>query len=134
MNGSTLSRVRPSHIPALAAVADVVAVLVFAAAGRATHEGPQTAAGLLATAAPFLVGALLARAAPAVRTEPAAVRSGLVVLAVTAVVGLGLRALFLGRLPLSFAVVAVIALAVLVLGWRVVAAVVAGAVARRAPR
>jgi len=42
----------------------------------------------------------------------------------TVAVGLVLRAGFTGRLPLSFAVVATISLAVLLLGWRGLAAVV----------
>ena len=42
----------------------------------------------------------------------------------TAAIGLLLRAGFVGRLPLSFAVVATLSLAVLLLGWRGLAALV----------
>jgi hypothetical protein len=66
-----------------------------------------------------------------VRAYPIRLRSGLVVLVGTAVIGLALRAAFTGRLPLSFALVAVATLAVLLLGWRGIAALVARALARR---
>lgn len=102
----------------LAAVADVAAVLAFAASGRRTHAEGTQLLGLLATAGPFLValaaGWLVARA----WRSPSAVRTGLVVWPVTVVGGLALRAASTGRLPLSFAVVVAVALGVLLLGWR----------------
>lgn len=110
--------VHPSRIPALALAADLVAVVVFAAVGRLSHAEVGSITGLIGTALPFLVGAVAAWATPWVRVEPVSVRAGLVVLALTAGVGLLLRWAFLGRLPLSFAIVAVLALAVLLLGWR----------------
>ncbi|MDQ3152029.1 MAG: DUF3054 domain-containing protein [Actinomycetota bacterium] len=108
-----------------AGVADVVAVLVFAAAGRRTHTEAGALLGLLGTAGPFLValgvGWVIARA----WRRPLAVRTALVVWPVTVVGGLALRAAFTGRLPLSFAVVTAVALGVLLLGWRVAVAVTA---------
>jgi hypothetical protein len=50
----------------------------------------------------------------------------------TVVIGLALRAVFLDRLPLSFAVVTVVSLAVLLLGWRALAGAVSHRVAHRA--
>lgn len=106
---------------AAAPIADVLAVVVFVVAGRRTHDGDGLV-GLLATAAPFLaalaLGWLLARAWRA----PAALRTGLVVWPVTVAGGLALRAAATGRLPASFAVVTAVALGVLLLGWRAVAA------------
>jgi hypothetical protein len=122
----------PSRIPALAVAADVVAVVVFAAVGRASHESPEDLLGLLGTVAPFAAGLLVTWATPLVRADPAGIRAGAAVLAGTVVIGLALRAAFLGRLPLSFVVVTVIALAVLMLGWRALAAAVARTVAHRA--
>ena len=110
-----------SRIPLLA---DAAAVLVFAAAGRASHGEAGDLLGLLVTAAPFEVGALLAWTTPVVRRHPAGLRAGAVVLAGAAGVGLLLRAAVTGRLPLSFAVVATGSLAVLLLGWRGLAALV----------
>jgi hypothetical protein len=124
----------PGRIPALAVAADVLAVVVFAAVGRVNHDLSGDPLGLLGTAAPFAVGLLAAWATPQVRADPAALRAGAVVLAGAAVIGLALRAAFTGRLPLSFAVVAVVALAVLLLGWRAVAALVSRTVAHRALR
>lgn len=121
----------PGRIPALALLADLVAVIVFAAIGRISHADAGSLTGLLGTALPFLLGAGAAWATPWVRAEPASVRAGLMVLAGSAAIGFLLRFGFLGRLPLSFVVVTVIALAVLLVGWRGLAVAVARL---RAPR
>ncbi|MEV1291750.1 DUF3054 domain-containing protein [Pseudonocardia sp. NPDC049635] len=115
----------PSRIPALALAADLVAVVVFAAVGRISHAEADSLVGLAGTALPFLIGAAAAWATPWVRSSPTSLRAGFVVLALSVGIGFVLRLGFLGRLPLSFAVVAVVALAVLLLGWRVLAGVVA---------
>lgn len=120
-----------SRIPALAFTADIVAVIVFAAVGRASHDESADVLGLLATAAPFGVGVVAAWATPVVRARPAGLRAGLAVLLGAAAVGFLLRFAFLGRLPLSFVLVATIALAALLLGWRGLAALVAHRVAHR---
>lgn len=121
----------PSRIPALALAADVVAVVVFAAVGRVSHAEADNLLGLLGTVAPFLVGLLAAWATPVVRARPSGMRAGAVALAGTAVIGLALRAAFLERLPLSFAIVALVALAVLLLGWRGLSLLVARRVSAR---
>lgn len=108
----------PSRIPALALVADLVAVVVFAAIGRVSHAEADSVLGLLGTAAPFAVGAVAAWATPRVRAAPASLRSGGIVLAGAVVLGLLLRWGFTGRLPWTFALVTAISLAVLMLGWR----------------
>ena len=120
----------PARLPALAAAADATAVVVFAASGRAFHDSGADLLGFLGTLAPFALGLFVAWAAPSVRAHPTRLRSGVVVLVGTAVIGLALRAAFTGRLPLSFALVAVVTLAVLLLGWRGIAALVARALAR----
>ena len=112
------------RISLLAAAADAVAVVVFAAVGRLSHGETDDLLGLVATAAPFGVGLVAAWATPAVRREPAGWRAGAVAVACVAGLGLLLRAGFTGRLPLSFALVATISLAVLMLGWRGFAALV----------
>jgi hypothetical protein len=66
-----------------------------------------------------------------VRADPSGLRAGGVVLAGAVVLGLLLRLGFTGRLPLSFAVVATLSLAVLLLGWRGLSLVVARRVAHR---
>ena len=129
----TLIRMPSARTAPLALAADVVAVVVFVGVGRATHD-QDGVLGLLGTVAPFVAGIAVAWAVPAVRGAPLGLRAGAVVLAGAAVLGLALRALFLGRLPLSFAVVAVVSLAVLLLGWRALAQAVARTVVRRTVR
>jgi hypothetical protein len=114
-----------SRIPALAFAADAVAVIVFAAVGRASHAESDDILGLLGTIAPFAVGLVASWATPFVRAQPAGLRAGLVALAGTAVLGLLVRFAFTERLPVSFAVVTVVALAVLMLGWRALSLLVA---------
>ncbi|MFC5237276.1 DUF3054 domain-containing protein [Pseudonocardia zijingensis] len=115
----------PRRIPALAIVADVVAVVVFAAIGRMSHAEPDDLLGLLGTAAPFLVGLGAMWATRAVRTQPVGARAALTVWAGTVGIGLLIRAGFAGAVPPgSFVVVTAIALAVLLLGWRALSAVV----------
>jgi hypothetical protein len=121
-----------SRLSLLAAAADAVAVVVFAAVGRLSHGESDDLLGLVATVAPFGVGLVAAWATPAVRREPAGWRAGAVAVVCVAGIGLLLRAGFTGRLPLSFAVVATVSLAVLLLGWRGLAALVSRT-AHRAP-
>lgn len=121
----------PSRIPALALAADVVAVVVFAAVGRLNHDASGELLGFLGTVAPFALGLLVAWASPAVRANPAGLRAGALVLAGTAVIGLALRAAFTDRLPLTFAVVTVIVLGVLLLGWRALSTAISRTTAHR---
>jgi hypothetical protein len=123
--------VRDGRIPLLAATADVVAVLVFAAVGRADHGEAFDVLALLGTAAPFLAGVVVAWATRYVRSDPASLRAGGLVLAATVVVGLLLRFLLLDRLPLSFVVVAAVALTVLIMGWRSLSLLVASRATHR---
>jgi hypothetical protein len=124
----------PRRIPALAFAADVIAVVVFAAVGRISHAEAESLSGLLATAAPFLIGLVASWVTPVVRAHPVGFRAGAVVLAGTAVLGLLLRAAFTWRLPLSFAVVTVVSLAVLLIGWRALSLLVSHRTDQRAVR
>lgn len=110
---------------------DAVAVIVFAAIGRESHAEGVAVLGVLEVAAPFLVGAAVAAAAGRTWRDPLAWSAGLATWAGAAVLGLALRAALLGRLPVSFAVVATVALGVLILGWRGVARLVPALRARR---
>jgi hypothetical protein len=110
---------------ALAALADVVAVLVFCTVGRRSHAEGLTVAGVAETAWPFLVGTavgwLLIRAW---RRPTAVVPTGLAVWLCTVVVGMLLRKATSAGVAVSFIVVASVATAVLLLGWRVAVAAV----------
>ncbi len=119
------------RITALALAADAVAVVVFAAAGRVSHAAPGEAVALLGTVAPFAVGLVASWVTPVVRAHPTGLRAGAVVLAGTAVIGLLLRAGFTGRLPVGFAVVTVVTLGLLLLGWRGLATIVSHRASQR---
>ena len=107
-------------------LADVVAVLVFCAAGRRSHAEGLTAAGIAETAWPFLVGTAVGWLLSRGWRRPTAVApTGVVVWVSTVVVGMLLRKATSAGVAASFVVVASLVTALLLLGWRVVAAVVA---------
>jgi hypothetical protein len=120
------------RISALAIVADLVAVVVFAAIGRMSHGEPDDLLGLLGTAAPFLLGVVVMWAMPVVRANPVGVRAALAVWAGTVVIGLLVRAGITWSLPLSFAAVTAVSLAVLMLGWRALSSAVSMRARQRA--
>jgi peptidoglycan/LPS O-acetylase OafA/YrhL len=119
----------------LSALADLTAVVLFVVLGRTSHDEGTWLGGVAATAAPFLVGTVVGwLVVLARRRSPQAVRSGLMVLGSTVVVGMVVRHLATGRaIPASFVVVATLVLALLMLGWRAVSAR-AGAAVSRPPR
>lgn len=106
----------------LAVLLDLLAVLVFAAAGRRSHEGEDGLLAVLDIAWPFAVGVavghLLLVALPAL--APAAVRAGAVVWPVTVIVGMVLRQVTGDGTAWSFVLVATGVLGVAMLGWRLV--------------
>ena len=107
---------------AIALAIDVFLVLVFAAVGRASHG--EELSGLLVTAWPFLVGLAVGWLVTLAWRAPAApVRTGLGVWVVTVAGGMLLRAVTGQGTALAFLVVATITLLVLLVGWRVVAAI-----------
>ncbi|MGQ0482161.1 MAG: DUF3054 domain-containing protein [Pseudonocardia sp.] len=108
----------------LALVADVLAVGVFAVVGRGSHAEGLDAAGVVGTAAPFLGGLAVGWLVGRVWRGPTALPAGLWALGGAAVLGLALRGLLTGRLPMAFVLVTALSLALLVLGWRLIAAAV----------
>jgi hypothetical protein len=108
---------------ALAALADVVGVLLFCAVGRRSHEEGLTVSGVADTAWPFLVGTALGWLLSRAWRRPTAVApTGLVVWLCTVAVGMLLRRATSAGTAVSFIVVATAATAVMLLGWRVVVA------------
>jgi hypothetical protein len=102
---------------------DLAAIVIFAAAGRNTHEHGLAAAGILITAAPFLIGALIGWAALRAWRRPTALwPTGVGVWLAAVVLGLALRGLAGGGLALSFQIVTFLVLGALLLGWRALAA------------
>lgn len=112
---------------------DLLVVLVFAAAGRASHDLDGDVLGVLATAWPFLVGLVAGWVAVlrqgARRGGPGARHlwwlDGLVVAVTTLVVGLLLRSVTGGGTALPFVLVATGVLVGGLVGWRAVAALLA---------
>jgi hypothetical protein len=110
-------------LPAL--IADLAAVVVFAALGRETHAHGVDPGGVLLTAAPFLGGAaigwLLCRGW---RRPLASWPTGVTVWLCAVVFGLLLRGAAGGGLALPFQIVTLITLGLFIAGWRLVAALV----------
>src|SRR6185369_8390987 len=108
---------------AAALLADVVAVLVFCAIGRRSHDEGLSLTSIAETAWPFLTGTvagwLLSRGW---RRPTALVPTGVVVWVCTVAVGMALRKSGVAGadhgVTASFVVVAATATAVLLLGWR----------------
>lgn len=107
-------------------VADLACVLALALGGKGSHEASASDWIVLTIAWPFAVASLLAHAGLAVRRlAPARVwPAGVVVLAVTYAVGMVLRGVSGRGLAPGFLVVALLFLALTMLGWRVVARLV----------
>ncbi len=115
--------------------ADAVAVIVFAAIGRASHDegvlGPG-GSGLLQTSWPFVVALVAGWLVTLGWRHPLApLRTGLGVWAVTVVGGMLLRALSGQGTAPAFIVVAAVTLFVLLVGWRVVVTLVGRGRSRR---
>ncbi|MBN9210854.1 MAG: hypothetical protein BGO45_03905 [Microbacterium sp. 71-36] len=113
----------------LVLLVDVVLVVVFAAIGRATHDGDvlgPAGAGLATTAWPFLVGLLLGWAVSLGWRRPLApLRTGLPVWGVTLVAGMLLRAVSGQGVAVAFVIVAGVTLLVFLVGWRAIAGLAA---------
>lgn len=115
-----------------AAVLDALFVVAFAIAGRSSHAEGLDVAGVWGTAWPFLVGAAIGWAVSFAWRRPFAVRpTGVAAWAGALIVGMLLRALTGEGIAAPFIVVAAITLAVFLIGWRALAALVLALRARR---
>ncbi|KDA06580.1 membrane protein [Microbacterium sp. CH12i] len=111
----------------LTIVIDVVLVVVFCVIGRLSHaEGIfGDIPGLLVTIWPFLAAVLVAHVIALIRrTRTDRVLPGTVIWAVTVVGGLLLRALSGQGTALPFIIVATLTLALFLIGWRAVLALI----------
>src|SRR5690348_18450446 len=112
-----------THARALRALlADIACVVVFCAIGRRSHAEGLTVSGIAQTAWPFLTGAgvgwLLIRGW---RKPDTIIPTGVAVWLCTVIVGMLLRKASSAGVQASFVVVASVATAVLLIGWRGVA-------------
>jgi hypothetical protein len=103
---------------------DTFAVVLFVAVGRREHERDSAIAGLIGTAAPFLIALALAWLVVRIWQRPVDWRAGVGVWAITLVAGMLLRNLVFGDgTATSFVIVAAAFLALFLIGWRLAFAV-----------
>ncbi len=101
---------------------DVIAVVVFCAVGRRSHDEGLNLGGVATTAWPFLTGTLVGWLVSRAWRQPTAVApTGVIVWLCTVAVGMLLRKASSAGVAASFVVVAASVTAVLLLGWRAVA-------------
>ena len=115
-------------------VADLGCVLALAVGGKSSHEATASGWIVLAIVWPFALAVMVAHAGLLARGRPARAvwPEGAVVLAVTYGLGMVLRAISGRGLAPGFLVVAALFLALTMLGWRAVLALVARRRARPA--
>jgi peptidoglycan/LPS O-acetylase OafA/YrhL len=111
---------------AIALLTDAACVLVFCAIGRRSHAEGITVAGVAETAWPFLAGTAAGWLAARAWQRPTSLApTGIVVWLSAVVVGMLLRKATSAGTAFSFVVVASLSLAILLLGWRLGARVLA---------
>lgn len=104
---------------AVAALADLVCVVIFCTIGRRSHAEGLTVAGIAETSWPFLAGTAVGwLAARAWRRPLALTPTGVLVWLCTIAVGMVLRKLSGQGVAFSFVIVASLVTALLLLGWR----------------
>lgn len=129
MSGTDAEPASPSRASTLAVlvslVVDLALVVAFVLVGRRSHAEALDVAGIAATAWPFVLAALAGWALARAWRSPTAVwPTGVVVWAVTVAGGLALRVLAGDTAQVAFMIVATLTLAILLIGWRAVAALV----------
>ncbi|WP_461637244.1 DUF3054 domain-containing protein [Leucobacter sp. BZR 635] len=112
---------------------DAAFVITFAALGRGSHDREATLAGLFETAWPFLAGLAIAWLVTLAWRRPLAVlRTGIPLWIGSAGLGLLFRALVGQGTALPFVIVATLTLCAMLVGWRLIAALMRFLSARRA--
>jgi peptidoglycan/LPS O-acetylase OafA/YrhL len=108
-----------------AAAADAVLIMVFAAVGRDAHQRGDVMTGVLLTAWPFLAGAALGWLVARAWRDPLSVRrAGLAVWLGSVAGGMVLRAVTGQAVVLPFVIVALLSLGLVLVGYRILLAVV----------
>ena len=103
----------------IAATADALVVIVFAAVGRSNHHESAGIAGVWHTAWPFLLGTSIALAIISLtNTYPLSLSDCVRLWLFTVVIGMVVRASLGKGTALSFIIVALIVLGALFIGWR----------------
>lgn len=100
---------------------DTFFVVLFVAVGRREHERDSAIAGLIGTAAPFVISLAIAWLALRAWQRPTNWTTGVGIWAITLVAGMVLRNLVFGDgIATSFVIVATAFLALFLIGWRLV--------------
>jgi hypothetical protein len=108
---------------ALAAVADVVAIIVFVAIGRRNHDEGTAVDGIITVAAPFLIALVIGWIVARAWSRPMQIEAAFIIWPVTVALGMVLRNLVFDRgTALPFIIVATLVTGVFLVGWRMVAA------------
>lgn len=103
-------------------VADVFGIIVFVAIGRRNHDEGVAPAGVLETAAPFVVAALVGWVLARGWRDPLSVATGAVVWITTVALGMVLRKLvFDDGTATAFVIVATVFTGAVLNGWRLAA-------------
>jgi hypothetical protein len=112
----------PDRLP-VAAGLDTATVVLFVAAGRRTHDQDPGIAGLVETAAPFVIALVIGWLVARAWRNPGGLWTGIVIWVVTVVLGMVLRQYVFdrGTAP-SFIVVASLFLGAGLVGWRLLLA------------
>lgn len=139
VSGSAAQINRPRLTPAAIAgivlgsfVIDAALVVLFAALGRRSHERADTLVGLFETAWPFLAGLAIAWIVSLAWRRPAApLRTGVPVWIGSVALGMLFRALVGQGTALPFVIVATLTLLLMLVGWRLLVALVRKIAARR---
>ena len=107
----------------VAAILDVLAVLLFVIIGRRNHhEGGNVVVGALRVAAPFLIALAVGWVLTRAWRNPMTLRTGALLWVCTVVIGLLVRRTVFDRgTAVAFVIVTAITLAVLLIGWRAIA-------------
>ncbi|MCU1481579.1 MAG: rane protein [Subtercola sp.] len=122
----------PTRTIVIAAVVDVVLVLVFVLIGRSSHSEGFSLGGTLVTFWPFLVGLVVGWVATRAWRYPLRlVLPGIPIWLFTVAVGMFLRVLSGQGVEVSFVIVALIVLGVFLLGWRLIGGFVSRRVGAR---
>jgi peptidoglycan/LPS O-acetylase OafA/YrhL len=110
----------------LAVLLDVCCVLVFVVIGRASHTKGETLGGIASTAWPFLAGLAAGWVVSRAWRRPFALRpAGVIVWLLTVALSMVLRVVSGQGTAVAFVVVALAFLGLFLLGWRLLAGVLA---------
>lgn len=100
-------------------VADVVGIIVFVTIGRRNHDEGVAPAGVIETAAPFVIAALVGWLIARGWKSPVAVGTGAIIWVTTVALGMLLRKLvFDDGTATAFVIVATVFTGVVLNGWR----------------